>query len=96
MPAPLIPEVALVELPPMNLHKESVKTRCKACTGDLRLLVKQEHVSTALEESVCGREASETTTDDNNLGHFACVEGGGGEYEETREEEAGNTLYNTR
>ncbi len=34
-----------------------------------RLLVEQEDICATLEESVCGRETSETTTDDDNLGH---------------------------
>ena len=38
-------------------------------TGNSRLFVKEEHIRAALKESVRSREASETTTDDNDLGH---------------------------
>ena len=42
--------------------------------GHSRLFVKEEHIRAALKESVCGREACKTTTDDDNLGH--CYEVG--------------------
>ena len=35
-----------------------------------RLFVEQQHIGTALQEGVCGRETCETTADDDNLSHF--------------------------
>ena len=33
------------------------------------MLIKEEHIGAALEESVGGRETSKTTTDDDDLSH---------------------------
>ena len=35
-----------------------------------RLLIKKQHISATLKESVRGREASKTTTDDDDLSHL--------------------------
>ena len=46
-----------------------------------RLLIKKQHIGAALEESVGGRKACETSTDDDNLCHGCSGCGGGcGEY----------------
>ena len=73
VPAPLMPDVALVELPPMKLgqrtvHFQEIRYNGKE-SGCSPLLVQHEHIRTPLEESVCGRETGETTTDDDDLGH---------------------------
>ena len=44
-------------------------TRIQSEEGYSRLLVEEKHVSTALKESVGGREASKTTTDNDCLSH---------------------------
>lgn len=46
--------------------------------NDVRLLVQKEDIGSALEQGVSGRKTGETTTDDDNLGHFRCAEGRGG------------------
>ena len=71
VPEPLIPEVALVEFPPMKLWNapRHQNTRIQSEEGYSRLLVEEKHVSTALKESVGGREASKTTTDNDCLSH---------------------------
>ena len=51
----------------LNAAFYSVRTRSWGAYS--RLLVEHEDVRAALEESVCGRETGETTTDDDNLGH---------------------------
>ena len=71
VPAPLIPDVALVELPPMNLGvEEGEKVASRRNEGDgIRLFVEEDDIGTSFEESVSGRETGETTTDDNNTSH---------------------------
>jgi hypothetical protein len=41
----------------------------KSEKGCLRLLIEKEDICPSLEESVCGRETCETTTDDDDLCH---------------------------
>jgi hypothetical protein len=67
----LIPDVALVELPPMNLEGEERKRVLpgKDTSGDIRLFVEENDIGTPLEKSVGGRETGETTTDDDYAGH---------------------------
>jgi hypothetical protein len=70
VPAPLMPEVALVELPPMKLQGRSADMAGgRGEAGDRPLLVKKEDVRAALEESVRSRETCETATDDDDLCH---------------------------
>jgi len=76
VPAPLIPEVALVELPPMKLDDSFVsKSPFDIEMKHIPLLVKEEYVGTSFKESVCSRKASKTSTDDNNLSHCGCERG---------------------
>ena len=66
-----MPDVALVELPPMNLEgKEREKVLSGGDGGgDIRLFVEENDIGTPLEESVGGRETGKTTTDDDNASH---------------------------
>jgi hypothetical protein len=79
VPAPLIPEVALVELPPMKLQtKKDELSGAKRCEFGIPLLVKEKNISASLEETVSSRETSETASDNDCLCHYMlCVEDGG-------------------
>lgn len=57
------------------------------CDDDSRLFVEQQDVRATLEESMSGREASETTTDDDNLSHCGDEEGMNGGTENRGREE---------
>ena len=66
-----MPDVAFVELPPINLE---IEEREKVMSGrdegkDIRLFVEEDDICTSLKESVGGRETGETTTDDDNASH---------------------------
>ena len=67
-----MPDVALVELPPINLRAKEVK-RCsleEMIEGhDVRLFVEENDVCTSLEESVSSRETGEAATDDDDTSH---------------------------
>lgn len=71
VPAPLIPDVALVELPPINLEVEECEKVTSGRNGgsDPRLFVKEDDIGTSLEESVSCRETGETTTNNDNADH---------------------------
>ena len=68
-----MPDVALVEFPPMKL-KVRVVTKVvargeKKMRDDVPLLVEEENIGPTLEKSVCGGEASKTTTNYDYLCH---------------------------
>jgi hypothetical protein len=67
----LIPEVAFVELPPMNLRTGGYKWGYeeKKKEREIPLLVEKEDICPTLEKSMCSREASKTATYNDDLCH---------------------------
>lgn len=69
-----MPDVALVEFPPMKLKvrvvtKVVARGKGKKMRDDVPLLVEEENIGPTLEKSVCGGEASKTTTNYDYLCH---------------------------
>ena len=69
-----MPDVALVEFPPMKLKvrvvtKVVARGKGKKMRDDVPLLVEEEDIGPTLEKSVCGGEASKTTTNYDYLCH---------------------------
>ena len=72
MPAPLIPDVALVELPPMKLRGRYDKEKRKKKQSDwnIPLLVEKKDIGTTLEESMWCRKAGKTAANYDDLSHL--------------------------
>ena len=74
----MMPDVALVEFPPMKLkvgaegHKSGRQGKEKR--RDAPLLVEEENIGSTLEKSVCGGQAGKTTTDYDDLCHMMSIE----------------------
>lgn len=73
VPAPLMPLVALVELPPMNGFFHEAERQLTRSRGVARMrtdLVKEENIRSSLVEGVRGGEARETAWDRRESGEL--------------------------
>lgn len=66
-----MPDVALVELPPMKLNGGKVREKEREQSDwNLPLLVEEKDIGTTLKKSVCCRKASKTSANYDDLSHL--------------------------